>query len=113
MASSNSKKKITTADVYAEVTSLKVAVCGHPDIPDDTGLFGDVKYIRKQMEATGIRVDETEVAIAGIVARCDERHGLSATVKKAVSKKKVAGAGGTLVALATILYYVGLAVGWW
>lgn len=113
MANSNGKKKITTADVYAEVTSLKVAVCGHPDVPDDNGLFGDVKYIRKNLEATTVRVESAEVAIASIAARCEERHGLKATVKEISKKKKVAGAGGGLIAVATLIYYLGQMVGWW
>jgi len=113
MANSNGKRRITTADVYAEVTSLKVAVCGHPDVPDDNGLFGDVKYIRKSLEQTTERVEESEVAIAAIAARCEERHGLGATVKE-VSKKKIVGiGGGSLTAIATIIYGVGKLVGWW
>jgi len=113
MPSSNGRRKITITDVYQEVTSLKVAVCGHPDIPDDKGLFGDVKYIRKSLEETTERVDEAEVAIAKIAARCEERHGLKATVRE-ISKKKIAGiGGGTLTAIATIIYGVGKLVGWW
>ena len=119
MASSNGKKRITTTDVYQEVMSLKVAVCGHPDIPDDKGLFGDVKYIRREMEATTVRVVQSEVAIAQIVARCEERHGLRSVVAEipksiaSISKKKLAGAGGGLIAVATIIYYLGQLVGWW
>jgi len=107
------KRRVTIADVYNEVSTLKVAVCGHPDIPEDDGLFGDVKYIRKQSDATNLRVDEAEIAIAGIVARCEERHGINATVKREINKKKIAGTGGGIVAIATLLYYIGTVFGWW
>lgn len=115
----NGKKRITNADVYAEVTALKVAVCGHPDVPNDEGLFGDVKYIREQIEDGSKRTAEAERAIAEINTRCEERHGLKATVNQASSKisksvwKKIAGITGIAGVLITLIWYIGTAVGWW
>lgn len=106
-------KKSTQAIILEKVTSLEIAVLGHPQAPADDGLMGDVKHIRKLAEKTNGRVDNCETAIALINTRCEERHGLNATVKK-VSLKKVAGiGGGSLTAIATIFFGIGKLAGWW
>ena len=107
------QKRITNLQIYTEIAELKVAIGGHPDIPDDRGLVGDVKHIRKKVEDQSERIVETELAISNIVTRCEERHGLNATVARAISKKKLAGGGGSVIAILTLIYYAGQGIGWW
>ena len=107
------KKRVTNVQILTKITELTVAVGGHPDIPDDGGIVGDVKHIRTKVEHQGERIVETELAISNIVTRCEERHGLNATVARAISKKKLAGGGGSVIAILTLIYYAGQGIGWW
>lgn len=105
-------KKSTQAIILEKVTSLEIAVLGHPQAPADEGLMGDVRHIRKLAEKTNGRVDACETAIAQINTRCEERHGLKSTVKE-ISKKKAAGITGGAVLVMTAIYYIGQGLGWW
>lgn len=103
--------------ILEKVSSLEVAVCGHPQSAADEGLMGDVKHIRKVTEATVVRVEQAEEAIAAIVARCEERHngaGSRADAFKQVSGKRKASFFGTMFTLIiAVIYSVGTWLGWW
>lgn len=101
--------------ILAKVTALEIAVCGHPQSAADEGLMGDVKHIRKLAEDTVVRVEQSETAIAAIVARCEERHknGKADAFKQVPARRKGAFIGSLLTVVTAVLYTLGVWLGWW
>ena len=109
------KRKSTQAIILEKVTSLEIAVLGHPQASADEGLMGDVKHIRRVTEATVTRVEGAETAIAAIVARCEERHNPSRAdgFRQIPAKKKATFLGSLLTLSLAVLYSLGVWLGWW
>ncbi len=48
------------------VNKLYTAVCGLDDNPDNNGIFGEIKEIKKLIEKQNGRVRKLEIAVIGI-----------------------------------------------
>jgi hypothetical protein len=49
---------MATGDVEKKLDRLIVAVCGHPDIPEDSGLFGSIKEIEIHLKSLNDQVSK-------------------------------------------------------